>query len=164
MAVVVGLDPGLQRTGYAVVARQGSRVKLLEAGVIRIAPARPLAVRLDELHRAAVELLEEHRPDALAVEEIFSHYERPRTAILMGHARGVLLLAAGAAGIEVESYPATRVKKTLTGSGRASKEQMQQAVRVEFGLDQPLEPPDVADAVAVALCHIHAQRALSQLR
>lgn len=137
----------------------GAKPSLIEAGVIRVSANQSLERRLHELHGSAKELLEEHRPEIVAIEQLYSHYDRPRTAILMGHARGVLYLAAGETEIEVASYPATMVKKTLTGSGRASKQQMQTAVRLEFGLDRDLEPPDVADAVAIALCHIHCRRA-----
>ena len=99
---------------------------------------------------------------AVAVEELFSHYERPRTAILMGHARGVLLLAASQRDIPVFHYLPTRVKKLMTGNGHASKDQMKQAVELEFRLSRPIEIADVADALAVALCHFHASRFDSQ--
>ncbi|MGL4462035.1 MAG: crossover junction endodeoxyribonuclease RuvC, partial [Planctomycetia bacterium] len=163
-SVVVGFDPGLNVTGYGVIAvgpaGSVSRPRLLEGGVLRIPAKRPLAERLADLHKQAAELLDQYQPSAVAVEELFSHYDRPRTAILMGHARGVLLLAAGDRGVPVSSYLPTMVKKQLTGSGRAAKPQMQLAVRLEFGLTQPLDPPDVADALAVALCHYHASRRL----
>jgi crossover junction endodeoxyribonuclease RuvC len=91
----------------------------------------------------------------MALEELYSHYKRPRTAILMGHARGVICLAATQAGIPVVSYSATQIKKILTGAGRAPKGQMQRAVQFELGLAQLPDPPDVADALATALCHYH---------
>jgi crossover junction endodeoxyribonuclease RuvC len=93
----------------------------------------------------------------MALEELYSHYKRPRTSILMGHARGVICLAAAQAGISVASYSATRIKKTLTGNGRATKPQMQRAVARELGLASPPEPHDVADALATALCHYYTQ-------
>jgi crossover junction endodeoxyribonuclease RuvC len=93
----------------------------------------------------------------MALEELYSHYERPRTSILMGHARGVICLAAAQAGIAVIHYSATQVKKALTGSGRAPKSQIQEAVRRELRLSSPPEPPDVADALAIALCHFYRQ-------
>ena len=92
----------------------------------------------------------------MGIEELYSHYDRPRTAILMGHARGVLCLAAGQAGIPVVDYSATQVKKMLTGAGRAPKDQMQEAIRRELRLTTLPEPPDVADALAIALCHHHS--------
>ena len=156
-AVIVGFDPGLHRTGYAVVVAE-ARPRLVEAGVLRIPADLPLAERLRRLHADAAEILADHRPAEVAVEELFSHYARPRTAVLMGHARGVLLLAAAAAGATVASYLPTRVKKAVAGAGHAGKEQIQRAVMIEFNLAEPPEPPDVADALAIALCHCHARR------
>ena len=155
---VVGFDPGLEKTGFGVLDVRGRRPVLLEAGILRVPTGRPLAERLEHLYRSALELLEEHRPGVVAIEELFSHYQRPRTAILMGHARGVLLLAAARVGAEVASYLPTRVKKSTTGSGRASKEQMQLAIQAEFSLPAPPHPPDVPDALAIALTPFPAQR------
>ena len=150
---VLGLDPGLRRTGYAVIDRSGGETRIVEAGVMRV-PTRPaLADRLATLHADVADLIAQHRPATVAVEDLFSHYDRPKTAILMGHARGVLLLAAGQAGLAVASYLPTQIKRTTTGSGRATKSQMQLAIQMEFGLDRPPEPNDVADALAIALCH-----------
>jgi crossover junction endodeoxyribonuclease RuvC len=98
------------------------------------------------------------KPAVAAIEELYSHYDRPTTAILMGHARGVILLAAAEAGIAVESYPATQIKKTITGSGHAPKWQIQEAIRHELRLNKLPEPPDVADALAIALCHGYLSR------
>ena len=95
------------------------------------------------------------KPEAVAIEELYSHYERPTTAILMGHARGVILLAAAEVGVPVVSYPATQIKKTITGNGHAAKWQMQEAVRRELNLTALPEPPDVADALAIAMCHFY---------
>jgi crossover junction endodeoxyribonuclease RuvC len=105
-----------------------------------------------------VELVDQYRPAAMAVEQLFAHYDHPRTAILMAHARGVILLAAAQRELSLVSYAATRIKKTITGSGRASKEQVQYAIQRELGLAQVPEPADVADALAAALCHYHVQR------
>jgi len=105
-----------------------------------------------------VEVIASLKPNILAIEQLYSHYERPRTAILMGHARGVIILAASLAGIPTKHYAATQVKRMLTGAGRASKAQMQNAICREFGLLKPPEPPDVADALAIALCHYHITR------
>ncbi len=157
-AVVVGFDPGLHLTGYSVLRAGMPKAKLIEAGVFRIPKALSLAERLGQLHVSAAELLDEHRPSSVAVEELFSHYERPRTAILMGHARGVLLLAAATRGIPVSHYLPTRVKRFLTGNGHANKEQIQQAIQMEFGLKEKPSPPDVADAIAIGMCHLHHVR------
>lgn len=153
---VIGFDPGLRITGYGVVEGSGLRPKLIEAGVIRLPADRTLEERLEQLHRNAREIIEEYKPSTVAIEELYSHYERPKTAILMGHARGVLFLAAAMSGIAVTSYLPTKVKKVTTGNGHASKEQMQSAIRTQLALGSPLDPPDVADALAVALCHFYA--------
>src|SRR5262249_43239306 len=100
----------------------------------------------------------QYQPRALVVEQLFAHYEHPRTAILMAHARGVILLAGAKAGLAVTSYAAARIKKTITGSGRATKEQMQHAMMRELDLAVLPEPHDVADALAVALCHYYSQQ------
>jgi len=154
---ILGIDPGLERTGYGVVeaGAAGAAPRLLEAGIIRTSPDDDLAARLAELQSGLAAVIEEFRPDAAAIEELYSHYAHPRTAILMGHARGVAILAAAQAGVPVASYSATHVKKALTGSGHASKEQMQRAIQSLFRLTSLPEPPDVADALAVALCHVH---------
>lgn len=145
---VAGIDPGLNRTGYAVVdAAQG---RILEAGLIQTTRARPLAERLGELAAGLQEVLSDHRVDLIAVEDLFAHYRHPRTAILMGHARGVVLLAAAERGIAVEGLSATTIKKSLTGNGHASKIQVQRAVAATLGLAELPEPSDVADALAIA--------------
>ena len=151
--LIIGLDPGLALTGYGVVAITGLKVKLVEAGVIRIVRSKTLERRLAELHEGISEVLHQYAVESVAIEQLYSHYERPRTAILMGHARGVLCLAAAQQGLNVYSYKPTAVKKSLTGNGRASKQQMQLAVQHQLGLKKPPEPPDVADALAVAICH-----------
>jgi crossover junction endodeoxyribonuclease RuvC len=158
---VLGLDPGLQVTGYAVLEARPRGPHVCEAGIIRTAQPRAttdMAHRLRCLYDGIVEVLDQFRPGAVAVEQLFAHYAHPRTAILMAHARGVLLLAAAQRDLAVVSYAATRIKKTVTGSGRASKEQVQHAIQRELGLAQVPEPPDVADALAAALCHYHLQR------
>jgi crossover junction endodeoxyribonuclease RuvC len=111
--------------------------------------------RLVSLYDGLVEILEQFQPVSVAVEQLFAHYAHPRTAILMGHARGVLLLAAGQRGLPVHNYSALRIKKTITGHGRASKEQIQLTVQKELGLARLPEPADVADALATALCHYY---------
>jgi len=152
---ILGIDPGLHATGYGVVDAEGGVPKLVEAGVIRVPATGSLSARLDVLFKGMQEIVEELAPAVIAIEELYSHYARPRTAVIMGHARGVLLLAAAEKKIPTFSYLPTKVKRSLTGHGRASKEQMQQAIKIQFGLPAPPEPPDVADALAVALCHFH---------
>jgi crossover junction endodeoxyribonuclease RuvC len=158
-ARVVGVDPGLGVTGYAVVEPSARGPYVLEAGVIR--PRRSqgtLGERLTSIYQGIMEVLEQHSPGSFALEQLHSHVRHPRTAILMAHARGAIVLAAEQRGIPVVSYAATRIKKTLTGSGRAPKEQIQHAIKTELRLDRIPEPHDVADACAVALCHFHISR------
>jgi crossover junction endodeoxyribonuclease RuvC len=158
---VLGVDPGLQVTGYGVVELRPSGPHVCEAGVVRSAAGRAttdMAPRLRALYDGIVEVMDQYRPGVVVVEQLFAHYDHPRTAILMAHARGVVLLAAGQRGAPVISYNATRIKKTLTGNGHASKEQMQRAIQRELGLDKLPEPADVADALAAALCHYYVQK------
>jgi crossover junction endodeoxyribonuclease RuvC len=150
---VLGIDPGLNITGYAVIERAGGKLKLVEAGVVRGKSRGDLSARLKEVFEGVSDVIASLKPTALAIEELYSHYERPKTAILMGHARGVICLAAEQAGLSIRSYAATQIKLLLTGNGRAPKSQMQRAICHEFGLAAPPEPPDVADAMAIALCH-----------
>lgn len=153
---VCGIDPGLGRTGYGVIERKGGAPRIIEAGVLRAgrSPA-ALAARLAELADGVDELLEEHQPDVVAVEQLYAHYGHPRTAILMGHARGVILLSAERHDVPVVDLPATMVKRYLTGSGHASKPQVQRMIAHTFGLRTPPSPPDVADALAIALCALY---------
>jgi len=150
--VILGVDPGLQVCGYAVIEADTGGEKLIEAGVFRTDGSVDLGKRLNQIAGDTETVLEKFRPETVAVEELYSHYKHPKTAILMGHARGVILQKASAAGAEVKSFAATRIKKSLTGNGRASKMQMQRAIQSMLGLAQLPEPADVADAIAVALC------------
>jgi len=152
---ILGIDPGLNTTGYGVVRVVRGQFLLIEAGVVRSKAKASIENRLLEIHGGLVEILEQHRPDFLALEQLFSHYSRPTTAILMGHARGVICLAAGAAGVPVKSFEPTKVKKVMTGNGHAPKHQMQQAVKLQLNLAEPPQPADVADALAIAICGFH---------
>ncbi|NNM84587.1 MAG: crossover junction endodeoxyribonuclease RuvC [Phycisphaerales bacterium] len=147
---ILGIDPGLQLTGYALVSVVRMQPRLEEAGVIRLARHKDIAPRLEELHRQVAELLGEYACDRVAVEQLYAHYKHPATAILMGHARGVILLAAQQAGVAVVNMPSTLVKKTITGNGHASKSQIQRSVAALCKLAKPPSPPDVADAIAIA--------------
>ena len=150
--IILGIDPGLQVCGYAAVEVGRDGEELIEAGVIRTDAAAGLAGRLNQIANDITTLLEKFGPQIVAVEQLYSHYKHPKTAILMGHARGVILQQAQAAEAEVKSFAATRIKKSLTGNGRASKKQMQRAIQSTLGLRKLPEPADVADAIAVALC------------
>jgi crossover junction endodeoxyribonuclease RuvC len=160
MSRILGLDPGLQVTGYAVVEATPQGPVHREAGVIRSAhdgrDTSELADRVKVLYDSLVEILDEWKPGVLAVEQLYAHYDHPRTAILMAHARGCYFLAAAQRGIPTVSYAPARVKKTITGHGRATKEQMQAAIQRELNLAKLPEPHDVADALAIALCHYYS--------
>jgi len=181
--IVLGIDPGLNTTGYGVLefAHQGEFLRnsqfnslqnpdsgdarqrtprLIEAGVVRskASGSATLAERIREIHDGVTDVIASLKPEVLAIEELYSHYDRPTTAILMGHARGVIILAAAQAGVEVFPYRATQIKKTITGNGHAAKWQMQEAIRRELNLPAVPEPPDVADALAIALCHCYLSR------
>lgn len=149
---ILGIDPGLQVCGYACMDAEQGDEKLIEAGVIRTEGGVPLEEKLNRIARDARSILQTFHPDVVAVEELYSHYAHPRTAILMGHARGVILQTCAEASIEVKSFSATRIKKSITGNGRASKEQMQRTIQTFLCLPRLPEPHDVADAIAAALC------------
>ncbi|MBX3442341.1 MAG: crossover junction endodeoxyribonuclease RuvC [Planctomyces sp.] len=157
-AVSLGVDPGLNRTGYAIIVRSARGPRLREGGLIRSTRGRTLAERVLEIGQGLREVVEEFQPDAMAIEQLFSHAQHVKTAILMAHARGAILLAAAQASVPIVHYSPTQVKRLLTGSGRASKEQVQGAVTRELGLTTVPEPNDVSDACAIALCHFHSRR------
>jgi crossover junction endodeoxyribonuclease RuvC len=154
---ILGVDPGLNITGYGVIDVAGGVSTLCEAGVIRLPPskARDLAERLGLLFDEVRLLVREFSPRLICLEEVYSHALYPRTAILMGHARGVICLAARQSGIPLVSYSAKRIKQSVTGNGNASKIQVQRAVRQVFSLHRTPHPPDVADALAAALCYVN---------
>jgi len=158
---ILGIDPGLNTTGYGVLDFTGKQPRLVEAGVVRSKASGTLAERIKEIHDGVADVVATLKPEVVAIEELYSHYERPTTAILMGHARGVILLAAAEAGISLTSYPSTQIKKTITGNGHAAKWQMQEAIRRELNLPKLPEPPDVADALAIALCHCYLSRTVA---
>jgi len=153
--LILGIDPGLNITGYGVLRRTPRGPKLEEAGVVRGGSGGDIAPRLYKIHSGLEDVIKQLKPAAVAIEQLYSHYQRPRTSILMGHARGVICLVAAQNGIPVFDYAATKVKKLLTGNGRAPKLQMQQAIQRELSLPELPEPADVADALAVALCHFY---------
>ncbi len=150
---ILGVDPGLNITGYSVLEVTDRGLQVCEAGIVRGRARGNLADRVHSIHEGISGVIDSYGPAAVALEELFSHYKRPRTSILMGHARGVICLAAAQAGLAVHNYSATQVKRILTGNGRAPKSQMQLAIMRELNLEAVPEPADVADALAIALCH-----------
>ena len=162
---ILGIDPGLRITGYGCVEgapppstdRRGRRhvgpdAILIEGGVIRLDAKTTISARLLELEADLAETIARLKPDAVAVEKLYAHYKHPTTAIVMGHARGVVLLAIQRAGLRLIELGATEVKKSLTGNGHASKDQMQRGVQQQLGLAGVPKPADVADAIAIGLC------------
>ncbi len=151
--IILGIDPGLQVTGYGVIEKSGARLSLLEAGVIRTRVSDGIAGRLGSIHAGVTGVMKDFKPEVLVVEKLFAHYKHPTTALLMGHVRGVVCLAAHEAGIALVSMPSTRVKKAVISRGHASKNQVQRAVQAILGLRVLPEPADVADALAIGLCY-----------
>ncbi|HIJ52074.1 MAG TPA: crossover junction endodeoxyribonuclease RuvC [Planctomycetes bacterium] len=149
---ILGIDPGLQVCGYACLEVGQDKEKLIEAGIIRTDGGSALQEKLNRIAEDIESLLKNFKPDTVAVEELYAHYAHPRTAILMGHARGVILQKCAEAGIEVRSFSATHIKKSITGNGRASKGQIQRTIQTMLSLPKLPEPSDVADAIAAAVC------------
>ncbi len=171
---ILGVDPGLHTTGYGVieVAKPSNRtqpsrgpvrcattssLRLLEGGVLKAKANDPLPLRLQTLHDALADVLREYKPDVVVVEELFSTYAHPRSALLLAQARGVLVLAAQQSGAAVHSFTPNEVKQVVAGNGHATKSAMQQAVRTRLKLASAPHPPDVADALGLALCYAARQ-------
>jgi len=152
VVVVLGIDPGTAHTGFGVVAAAGGRMGALDGGVIATASGEPLERRLATIHARVCELIAQHDPAALAVEQIYFG-QNARSAFAVGQARGVVLLAAGAVGVPCFSYTPQAIKLAVCGSGGAAKEQVQRMVAALLALPEPPRPDHAADALAVALCH-----------
>ena len=160
---IFGIDPGSERTGYGCIEARGSRHHLVICGSIS-APARStFPDKLKYIHAALAALLERHHPDCVAVENIF-HARNVRSALKLGHARGIALLAASEAGLPVAEYAPAEIKRAVVGFGRAEKHQVQQMVKLLLGLEEPPSPYDAADALAVAICHGHCATGTVQER
>lgn len=153
---IFGIDPGSLRTGYGCVESDGSRHRLVACGTIAAPRHASLPDRLLAIHAGLDALLAKHRPDCVAVEGVF-HARNVRSALVLGHARGVAILAATQAGLPVVAYTPAEIKSAVVGYGRAEKRQVQSMVRLLLGLDRPPSPHDVADALAVAICHLHSR-------
>lgn len=155
---ILGIDPGLGITGYGAIEVESQSFKLLEAGVIRTSGKEDIGARINKIYEGIKGLIEEFRPHALVLEKLYSHYKHPTTAILMGHTRGAICLLAKQRGIPLVGYSATRVKKAVTGVGHASKYQMQRMIQDFFKLKAAPNPPDISDALALAVAHAHIFR------
>lgn len=150
---ILGIDPGLGITGYGLIEACGNNVKLIEAGIIRSNAKDKMGKRLAAIYKKIMNLIEDTIPDAVVLEELYSHYKHPKTSILMAHARGAICLAVEHQDVPLVNYPTTKIKKAITGRGRASKEQMQRTVTSLLGLKKPPEPVDITDALALAITH-----------
>lgn len=159
---ILGIDPALRTTGYGVVERRGRTLALVEAGVVAPRADRALERRLADLHAAIAEVLAQTTPDLVVIEELYTTYKNPMTAILMGHARGVMCLASAQAGIPVQTLGHSHVKRALVGSGNARKDQVNAMVTRLLNLRTAPKPNDVSDALAIAIAylnisdHVHA--------
>ena len=154
---VFGIDPGSERTGYGCIDTDGSRHRILHCGAVSAPASASFPARLLAIHQRLSALLLAHRPDAVAVESIF-YASNVRSALKLGHARGVAVLAAAQAGLPVVEYTPAEIKRAVVGYGRAEKHQVQQMVKLLLGLPAVPSPHDAADALAVAICHVHSVR------
>jgi len=160
--IVLGIDPGTAITGWGLVSREGDTLALVDYGTINTSPGTALPLRLQTIYRELGHIVSHHQPDAVAVERLFFN-KNARTAMAVGQARGVALLAVADAGLSLHEYTPLEVKQSVCGYGRASKEQIQKLVQMLLGLDIIPQPDDAADAIAVAICHIHSSRLQSVL-
>ena len=152
---IFGIDPGSERTGYGCIETDGSHHRIVVAGAIRTAATASFAEKLLRIHQDLAALLRKCRPDGVAIESIF-YAVNARAALKLGHARGVAMLAAVEAGVQVFEYSPAEIKRAVVGYGRAEKPQVQQMVKVILGLAEVPSPHDAADALAVAICHVHS--------
>jgi len=153
--IILGIDPGLSATGYGIIEILTERMRVIEAGDVRPVRTQPLAVRLETIHATLSSLLARHRPDTMVLEKIFTHHHHVTTAAMMGHARGVACLAAQEHGVPVAEYPSTQVKRSLSGNGHASKEQVARMVGQWLGERDEAWSSDATDALALAIVHAH---------
>lgn len=160
--LVLGIDPGTAITGWGVVSKDADDPHLVDYGTIDTSKNSPLPQRLLTIHHELGEIISQHRPDAVAVEKLFFS-KNVRTALSVGQARGVVLLAVAEGGAPLYEYTPLEVKQSVVGYGRATKDQVQQLVKMLLGLDFVPQPDDAADAIAVAICHIHSARLKAML-
>jgi len=155
---ILGIDPGLQITGYGVIDSNRNSFKLMEAGVLRTSAKERIEGRLKKIRSSLIDIIKEHKPNVLILEKLYSHYKHPTTVILMGHARGVVCLTAGECDIPVISYPVKRVRKAVIGNGNASKYQVQRVMTDLLKLKGAIKYTDISDALALAVAHAYMQR------
>ena len=156
---ILGIDPGLNTTGYGIIEDKSFR--LIEAGIIKTRVNTPIQDRINKIFEEISGLIEEYKPEVLVLEKIYSHYRHPTTAILMGHARAMACLVCGRFNVRLVNYPSTKIKKVVTGNGHASKLQVQRMVQNLLKLKDPPEPLDVSDALAIAMSYCYIERVQS---
>jgi crossover junction endodeoxyribonuclease RuvC len=156
--VILGIDPGLQVTGYGLIETNRRRVILINAGYIKTTINSGIQNRLDKIYAELKGLIDRHRPSVMVLEKLYAHYRHPTTACLLGHVRGIICLLAAQLNLELFEYSATRVKKSLVGSGHASKYQIQRMVQNLLNLKNTPSPEDIADALALAIAHTNMAR------
>jgi len=156
--MILGIDPGLNITGYGLIEPAPGGPRLIDAGTIRSSAKHDLPERLASLYDGLVEVLDDFNPELMGLEKLYSHYKHPVTAITMAHARGVLVLAAQQKGVRIQSLPSTKIKKLVTGNGRASKEQVNGMVKNLLGITGDVKPMDVSDALAAAIAAMEMER------
>lgn len=155
---ILGIDPGLVRTGYGLVEAAGAgKIKFLEAGVIRTKETDGISKRVKSIYENLTNIVNEYSPEAIVLEKLYSHYKHPVTSILMGHARGIVCLVSGINKIRLVNYPSTRVKKAITGNGRAGKGQVQRMVKSFLDLKELPDPFDASDALAMAISYVYIE-------
>lgn len=155
---IIGIDPGLDVTGYGIIELKNDHTRFIEGGVIRTSYKEPIESRLMNIYKGLNSVITKHRPKKMILEKLYSHYKHPTTAILMGHSRGVICLVSRWRGLELISYPTKRIKKAITGNGNASKEQVQRMVQNLLGIEDEGFPVDVTDALALALAHSYFEK------
>ena len=153
---ILGIDPGLLKTGYGIIASNDSdSIKFIEAGIIKTSSDDSISKRVSDIYNNLTDIIKEFKPKILVLEKLYSHYKHPVTSILMGHSRGVICLCAEQGNVKLVSYAATRIKKAVTGNGRAGKHQVQSMVKTLLNLNKVPEPFDVSDALGMAISHVY---------
>ena len=162
---ILGIDPGLIRTGYGLIdAENIDNIKFVEAGIIRTSSKDAISERVNEIYKNITDIITEFKPSVLVLEKLYSHCKHPVTSILMGHARGAVCLACGENGLELVNYPSTRVKKALTGNGRAGKHQISDMVKSILRLKTKPKHFDISDALAMAISYVYIEGVRDQNR
>lgn len=155
--LIMGIDPGIAISGYGIISNENGKPYIVDYGTIRTSPKVSIPERLRILHNSYLELIDNYKPDAIAVEELFFN-KNAKTIISVGQARGVALLSAALSNIDVYEYTPLQVKQAIVGYGHADKIQVQQMIKIYFDMNELPKPDDAADALAVALCHMHSYK------